>query len=353
MDLSQSAWIDKPSFHRPISSRITTGLLLLVLSTGCGKSSQRESDPKTTPSTAHTATLTRAATVAATDPAQTYSFEPQLVHPEQAGLHNLIQVSDQLYSGSEPEGDEGFSSLAKLGIKTIISVDGLRPNLESATKHSLRYVHIPIGYDGIPDTAAAALRRAAAECVGPIYVHCHHGKHRGPAATAVVCMAAQHVTTTDAERILNLAGTGKEYAGLWRDVGRYPALSFDGQPPELVEVAKVDSLASLMANLDRHWDQLKLCREASWTSPASHPDLVPLNEAVLVREFLQEGHRMVAADAYDPQFHTTFTTAESIALELENNLKLPDSAAATTAMSKLETSCKQCHTSYRNTPTGS
>lgn len=352
MDLSHSACIDKPRVHRPISSRIVTAILLLVLSAGCAKSSGRTAHEPMTPSTELTTPSARASTPSAVDPTQSKSFGPQLVTPEQAGLHNLIQVTDQLYSGSEPEGDEGFENLAKLGIKTIISVDGLRPNLEAAAKHNLRYVHIPIGYDGIPDMSAAALRRAANECTGPIYVHCHHGKHRGPAATAVVCMAAHHVSAGDAERILNLAGTGKEYAGLWRDVGRYPALNFDGPPPELVEVAKVDSLASLMAGLDRHWDQLKLCREAGWATPATHPDLIPLNEAVLVREFLQEGHRMVAADAYDSQFHTTFTTAETIALELENSLKQSDSAAATHAISKLETSCKQCHTSYRNTSTG-
>ncbi|MFM7262067.1 MAG: hypothetical protein ACKO3W_15885, partial [bacterium] len=40
------------------------------------------------------------------------------------GIHNLVAYGDGLVSGSAPEGDEGLDSLAKLGFKTIISVDG-------------------------------------------------------------------------------------------------------------------------------------------------------------------------------------------------------------------------------------
>src|SRR5688500_4513824 len=65
--------------------------------------------------------------------------------PEAAGLHNLWRVAANSYSGSEPHAEEGFASLAKLGIKTVISVDGARPNLEAAAKHGMKYVHIPTG----------------------------------------------------------------------------------------------------------------------------------------------------------------------------------------------------------------
>ena len=44
---------------------------------------------------------------------------------EAAGLHNVYRLSD-LYSGSGPEGDEGFTSLARLGVRTVIS--GGRPS---------------------------------------------------------------------------------------------------------------------------------------------------------------------------------------------------------------------------------
>src|SRR5262249_15241787 len=153
-----------------------------------------------------------------------------------------------------------FASLAKMGIRTVISVDGARPAVDAAHAHGLRYIHIPIGYDGVPTRAAAALARAVREAEGPIYIHCHHGKHRGPAAAAVACIAARNVSGIDALQILELAGTGKEYPGLWRDVVACTAPSADEKPPELVEVAEVDSLAAAMAGVDRHWDNVKLCR---------------------------------------------------------------------------------------------
>lgn len=44
-----------------------------------------------------------------------------------AGLHNVVLFHEGFYSGSAPEGDEGFNTLASIGIKTIISVDGAIP----------------------------------------------------------------------------------------------------------------------------------------------------------------------------------------------------------------------------------
>ena len=139
---------------------------------------------------------------------------------DHAGLRNVMRVSDRIYSGSEPHGEDGFASLERMGIKTVVSVDGARPNVEEARKHGLRYVHIPIGYDGIPEQAGAALARLVKEVDGPVYVHCHHGRHRGPAA-AVACIASGATQGKEALGILEKAGTSKDYMGLWRDVEKY------------------------------------------------------------------------------------------------------------------------------------
>src|SRR5579883_2265955 len=58
------------------------------------------------------------------------------------GLHNVYRITDKLFSGSSPEGDEGFRSLKELGVRTVISVDGSRPDVERARKFGLRYIHI-------------------------------------------------------------------------------------------------------------------------------------------------------------------------------------------------------------------
>ncbi|MFO0917609.1 MAG: cytochrome c [Planctomycetaceae bacterium] len=286
-----------------------------------------------------------------TDPAMpldTNGFDPVRITPDRPGLHNLLRIHERLYSGSEPEGDEGFASLAKLGIKTVVSVDGVRPNVEAASKYGLRYIHIPIGYDGIPASAASALTRVAREATAPIYVHCHHGKHRGPAAAALLCQAAGRLSGDDAKKVLQLAGTGPEYAGLWRDVAAYQPPDQNILWPDLLEVAEVESLAAAMAKLDRHWDQLKLCRDARWQSPPTHPDIIAEHEALLVRELLQEAHRTTPATDYDPRFHEWFSASESLAEHLEQSLKQRDHDAATARVLKLEQSCKQCHQTYRN-----
>src|SRR5690349_19529458 len=85
---------------------------------------------------------------------------------EAAGLHNVLRVSDRLYSGSSPEGEEGFRSLEELGVRTVVSVDGARPDVEGARRHALRYVHLPIGYDGVPRDQALRLARAVRDLPG-------------------------------------------------------------------------------------------------------------------------------------------------------------------------------------------
>src|SRR5262245_33238393 len=63
------------------------------------------------------------------------------------GLHNVFRLSAKLYSGSVPEGETGFCSLCSLGVRTIISVDGARPDVATAHRFGLLYVHLPFGYD--------------------------------------------------------------------------------------------------------------------------------------------------------------------------------------------------------------
>jgi len=53
-------------------------------------------------------------------------------------VHNLLQLSERIYSGGEPEGNAAFAELAKLGVTVVVSVDGTRPNLAAARRHGIR-----------------------------------------------------------------------------------------------------------------------------------------------------------------------------------------------------------------------
>jgi protein tyrosine phosphatase (PTP) superfamily phosphohydrolase (DUF442 family) len=258
-----------------------------------------------------------------------------------------MHVSNRIYSGSEPHGDQGFKSLAQLGIKTIVSVDGATPNLNLAHKHGLQYVHVPIGYDGVPDQAGKALARLVRDADGPFYIHCHHGRHRGPAAAAVACIASGDIDGKEALKILERGGTSKDYAGLWRDVEAYKPPAQDAELPALVEVADIGSLSAAMAKIDRSYDNLKLCREAKWRVPENHPDLVPVQEAVILREGLHEAGRNLA-EKYDNQFRTWLSDAEALTRQIEEILKSERPAEAEEHFERLQMSCKQCHDKHRN-----
>src|SRR6478736_2711442 len=47
-------------------------------------------------------------------------------------LEQVFKVDGDLYSGSSPTDDAAFQALAKLGVKTLISVDGAKPSVELA-----------------------------------------------------------------------------------------------------------------------------------------------------------------------------------------------------------------------------
>lgn len=281
-------------------------------------------------------------TAQAQDPAKS----PPAASAAKPPIENLHRITPQVFSGGEPHDDAAFSKIAELGIRTVVSVDGAKPDLAAAKKHGLRYIHIPIGYDGVDEQAQAALTRVMKDVKGPIFLHCHHGKHRGPAAAAVMCMAAGQIDQKAALDFLKLAGTGQEYQGLWHDVREFKPLPADARLPELVESAKVDSLAAAMATLDRAWDGVKLCQAAGFKTPKDHADLVPEHEALMVWEGLKESRRTL--DETDQQMVDWMDAAIADAEKLRQTLKpsRPDDAAQ--AFKQLEAACARCHEQYRN-----
>ncbi len=266
---------------------------------------------------------------------------------EDKTLHQLIQIAPGLYSGAEPDGEAAFARLAELGIKTVVSVDGIQPNVALAKQHRLRYVHIPIGYDGIDEEAGYTFARLAKDAEGPLYIHCHHGVHRGPAAAAITAIAAGLLSNEEGTALLKQAGTSPNYAGLWRDVAAYQAPEADVALPDLHEVATSSSLAVAMASLDRAFDELKALRRTGWQVSPEHPDVVPEQQALLVREGLQESAR-TQGDSYDDAFGIAMREAIAQARGLEEALRNKKLSRANAHLKTLAASCTPCHKQYRN-----
>lgn len=274
--------------------------------------------------------------------AQSVSAQEALQPVDTHQLHNVWRLSPRIMSGSEPEDESAFAELAKLGVKTIISVDGIAPQTELAKKYGLRYVHVPIGYDGIDEKARGLLTRVASDIKGSLYIHCHHGKHRGPAAAAIVCRADDGRSAEAARVILEKAGTGKEYPGLWRDVEQFAKPT--GPLPVLTERAEVESLASAMARIDRSVDRLKLLSKGNWKPLAQHPDLVASNEAVQLMELFTESARVAKAG----KLQDGLRQAATLAKELQQAVGKSDTAQADKTLSLLTNGCTTCHKEHRN-----
>jgi hypothetical protein len=272
------------------------------------------------------------------------------------GLHNVWSVTDKMLSGSSPEGEAGFRSLQRLGVHTIISVDGARPDVESARKFNLRYVHLPIGYDGISRDQALQVAKAVRDLPGLVYVHCHHGKHRGPAAAAVARYCLDEKCGIEgALAVMHRAGTDPRYVGLYQapsKVGRIEPNELDGLNAEFDEVAKVSGLAEIMVKVDERWDRLKMIRTAGWTVPKEHVDLDPPHEALQLSEQFREIIRRPEMESKPNEFRALLDEAMSATTDLESALRKSavEKAAAEGSFVRISTACQRCHDQFRDKP---
>lgn len=264
---------------------------------------------------------------------------------------HLVQVTPRIFSGSEPDGDAAFAELARLGIRSLISVDGAQPAIETARKHGLRYVHLPFGYDAIPSNRVAELVFAATEVPGPIYLHCHHGQHRGPAAVAIICLATEGWTPEQAIRWLRQAGTSPDYRGLYRAVTEFkpPTPSQLQLVQSLPEVSKASTLVEEMVALEEHWERLKQIRKNGWKEAPRDPDQSFSEEATLLWEHFQELRRLPENADRPVDYRDKLDSAEQAAQALRTALTAQAAAESLEApFQHLKQSCTSCHQVYRN-----
>ena len=287
------------------------------------------------------------------------SAEPR----DMPGIHNIVSFqgsgSGQLYSGSVPEGDAGFASLAELGIKTIISVDGAIPDLERAKAKGMRYVHLPIGYDGFDDARKLQLVRAVRDLPKPIYLHCHHGKHRSAGAAGTVAVSLGWMGNARAAELMKVSGTAEGYKGLWSCTAKAaPVVQsvIDAVSSEFPEMTRPDSMVAAMVAIDEALDRIRLVEKNGWKVPAEHPDLAPAADAGKLADLL----RLLDKDAHVANIGEKLGEAERAdfrelleqnarqASTLEELLLADDLAKRAPAMKALIAGCKECHVKYRD-----
>lgn len=265
----------------------------------------------------------------------------------------VLVAGPGLYSGPSPVEPHDFEELMSLGVKTIISVDGARPELELAKAAGMRYVHIPVGYHGVSRDQTLAIARVIKDLPGPVYVHCHHGKHRGPAAVATAAIALGRINTDQALAFMTVAQTAPSYTGLWqcaREMSVVELSELEATPADFPEVAPVGDMVTAMVEVDERSDHLKAVERAAWRVPPDHPDLVPVAEAARLVDIYRSLAELESVRARHAELPALFEKAAAEAKALETLLEGPavDATKAAAAFKAVSQSCKDCHEAHRD-----
>lgn len=274
---------------------------------------------------------------------------------EYPGLQNVVAYHEDFISGSAPEGDDGFETLAGMGVRTIISVDGAAPSVEKARTFGLRYIHLPIGYNGFDEERKLELVRATRDAIanGPVYIHCHHGKHRSAGAAAAIAVSLGWLSPDSAIARMHISGTAPDYKGLFAcaaDSEVIASSAIDAVVADFPEVSQPKGFVKGMVEIDEIAERLKGIEQAGWMTPANHPDLVPVVEAGRLADlfrFLAAGDRVARESG---GFASRLNESQKLAQRLED--MLIDGSRSTAHLSEqfgsLNASCNACHAEYRD-----
>jgi len=134
------------------------------------------------------------------------------------GVPNFHQVDNHIYRGGQPN-DNGWQSLSKLGVKTVIDLrhDSRTANAEKHAVESagMRYISVPMnGILAPPDEQihkVLSLLDAAAD--GLVFVHCRRGADR--TGTVIACYRMTH----DHWRNQKALDEAKSLGMSWTEVG--------------------------------------------------------------------------------------------------------------------------------------
>lgn len=264
------------------------------------------------------------------------------------GLPNLVRLNDRLFTGGAPEGDVAFRSLKSWGVATIVSVDGEPPDAERAARFGMRAVHLPFGYDGCPRPTALALVRAIRDLPAPIYLHCHHGKHRAPTGAAFARIALDGLAPAAAAAEMRRAGTGEGYTGLYADVLQFrkPAkMELDRIPAEFSSSAPVPPMAASMLKISRRFAALRGAVDQGESMRAA-------GDALQFRELYIELARTAEAKRRPESFMRMLQADAQTAEKLEQALRAGRLQEAPLLLQTLSAGCRSCHALHRDRSPG-
>ena len=285
---------------------------------------------------------------------------PEVAPENHDDLHNVFKLSDNIHSGGEPLTKEALERLAERGIKTILSVDGKVPDAQTARELGMRYVHVPIRYGGMRPDEMMKIAKTFRELPGPFYVHCFHGKHRGPTGAAVGRIALDGVSREEAlAEMRQWCGAAGKYDGLYRTIalGDIPSAAktkaftwgFDEAHP-------MHGIREGMIRMTRSWDLVKDAQKRGWQDDPQHPDIDMVHEAELVDQAFAAMAAMKELTEKPADYQAWMKDAVAATKLLHEALvqaKAGAEGAADVAdqrFTAVNNLCSACHKPYRNAP---
>ena len=270
----------------------------------------------------------------------------------------IRQLTPKVSYGSTPLTATEFDLLKAEGFNTIISVDGVTPNLNFSEPRSIDYVHLPIGYSGVDRQRALDLSKTADAASGRIYIHCHHGKHRAPVAAILACAGNGSLPINKITEVLQMNPSVRRYVGLMESARSAELFSKETlQDHQIVPHKREDlSITSFwMIELSKEADLLFQTAEQPKKYESSSLEGLA-TQSLAVAEAFQELIRVKATS--DPPYLQTLQASLSTAEEIHQHLLELQATSGTVnrselwqesidLMMKLRNHCTSCHRDHR------
>jgi len=107
-------------------------------------------------------------------------------------IKNFGCINENFYRGAQPR-ESDYADLASAGVKTVIDLqqDGESREQESVESAGMKFFRVGLSDSSwpSPEKAAQFLKIVNDPANQPVFIHCHGGKHRAGAMTAIYRMS--------------------------------------------------------------------------------------------------------------------------------------------------------------------
>jgi protein tyrosine phosphatase (PTP) superfamily phosphohydrolase (DUF442 family) len=137
------------------------------------------------------------------------------------GVKNVYRLSPRIITGGQPDAEAGFAELQRLGVKTIVSVTDATPDEETAERYGMKYVHVPMDYEGVSPEQREKILDTVNETADPVYIHCNSGRNRGATAAAICLIGVEGKSNEEAILWMKMRGVDEDRQRLYEAVRNY------------------------------------------------------------------------------------------------------------------------------------